>query len=76
MATRNPAAAAELIDQLLSTIKKLADGEFQGAELRLRSGAIVRSWPIVPYRIYYRRSAEALQVVRVYHQARRPIAKR
>ena len=76
VAAQNPTAAAELTDQLLSTIEKLAQGEFQGTEVQLRSGAIVRSWPVVPYRIYYRRSDEALQVVRVYHQARRPIAKR
>jgi plasmid stabilization system protein ParE len=76
LAARNPAAAAELADQLLSTIEKLAQGEFQGSEVQLRSGAIVRSWPVVPYRIYYQRSVEALQVVRIYHQARRPVAKR
>jgi plasmid stabilization system protein ParE len=76
LAARNPNAAGELADQLLSTIEKLAQGEFQGTEVQLRSGATVRSWPVVSYRIYYRRSAEALQVVRVYHQARRPIAKR
>jgi len=76
VAAQNPTAAAELTEQLLSTIEKLAQGEFQGTEVRLRSGAVVRTWPVVPYRIYYRRSDEALEVVRVYHQARRPIAKR
>lgn len=76
LAGRNPAAAAELKDQLLLTIQRLAEGEFQGAEVQLRSGAIVRSWPVVPYRIYYQRSTEVLRIVRVYHQARRPIARK
>jgi plasmid stabilization system protein ParE len=71
---RNPGAAAELRDQLLLTIQRLADGEFQGPEVQLRSGAIVRSWPVVPYRIYYQRSTDLLRIVRVYHQAREPIA--
>jgi hypothetical protein len=29
--------------------------------------------PVPPYRIYYRKSADVFEVVRVYHQARRPI---
>jgi plasmid stabilization system protein ParE len=74
LAARNATAAGELKDQLLVLIEKLAGGEFQGPEVQLRSGAIVRSWPVVPYRIYYQRSTEVLRVVRVYHQARRPIA--
>ena len=76
LAVRNRTAAAELRDQLLSTIDKLAAGEFRGPEMKLRSGATVRSWPVVPYRIYYQLSADQLRVVRVYHQARRPIARR
>jgi plasmid stabilization system protein ParE len=76
IAARSTRAAAELRDHLLATIESLARGEFEGAEVRLRSGATVRSWPVLPYRIYYQRSAETLRVVRVYHQARRPIAKK
>jgi plasmid stabilization system protein ParE len=76
LAVKNPAAAKGLADQLLSTIERLAEGEFEGPETQLRSGAIVRSWPVVPYRIYYQRSADLLRVVRVYHQARRPITKK
>jgi plasmid stabilization system protein ParE len=76
VAARNTIAAAELRDHLLATIESLARGEFEGAEVRLRSGAAVRSWPAVAYRIYYQRSAGTLRVVRVYHQARRPIAKK
>jgi plasmid stabilization system protein ParE len=76
VAARSPDAAIELRDHLLSMIERLARGEFEGAEVRLRSGSVVRSWPMVPYRIYYQRSAEVLRVVRVYHHARRPIEKK
>ena len=76
LAASNPIAATELKDQLLSMIERLARGEFQGPEVQLRSGAVVRSWPVASFRIYYQRSAEALRVVRVYHHARRPIAKK
>ena len=76
LGARNPIAATELTDQLLSMIESLARGEFQGPEVQLRSGAIVRSWPMASFRVYYQRSVEELRVVRVYHQARRPIAKK
>jgi plasmid stabilization system protein ParE len=76
LAPRNPEAARDLKDQLLSTIDKLAGGEFEGPELRPRSGAVVRSWPVASYRIYYQRAAAMLRIVRIYHHARRPIAKR
>jgi plasmid stabilization system protein ParE len=36
---------------------------------------LVRSWPLPPYRIYYRRRDGFLDVMRVYHQARRPLTK-
>jgi plasmid stabilization system protein ParE len=72
---KNPAAAIELKERLLATIDRLAHGEFEGPEVQLRSGRSVRSWPVTPYRIYYQRTADELRVLRVYHQARRPIAK-
>jgi plasmid stabilization system protein ParE len=59
---RNPVAARELKDQILSTIERLAGGEFEGPELRLLSGAVVRSWPVLPHRIYYQRSAGILRM--------------
>lgn len=45
----------------------------EGREVRLRDGRQVHTWPVPPYRIYYRQSADVFEVVRVYHQARRPI---
>jgi plasmid stabilization system protein ParE len=53
----------------------LADRAFEGPASRLRSGAIVRSWSVPPFRIYYQRHPVELLIVRVYHQKRRPIAR-
>jgi hypothetical protein len=38
-----------------------------------RDGSRVRSWPIPPFRVYYQRRGAELVVLRVYHQARRPL---
>ncbi|HZS36196.1 MAG TPA: hypothetical protein VFF06_05190 [Polyangia bacterium] len=37
--------------------------------------AAERDVQLPPLRIYYRRRARSLEIVRVYHQSRRPIAK-
>jgi plasmid stabilization system protein ParE len=56
-------------------ITSLAEGEFDGPEQELRrTGERVRSWPVPPFRIYYRREPDEFVVLRVYHSARRPIA--
>ena len=52
---RNPTAAAKLDAEIAQCIKRLADHEFEGPVSRLRSGAVVRSWGVRPFRIYYRR---------------------
>ena len=75
VARSNPDAAARLAQRVLDVIGQLADGAFEGPEQQLRSGERVRSWPVHPLRIYYRRDADALIVLRIYHQARRPIVK-
>lgn len=72
---RNPTAAAELDTDITRCIERLADREFEGPVSRLRSGAVVRSWGVPPFRIYYQRHPEELLIVRVYHLARRPIAR-
>jgi plasmid stabilization system protein ParE len=72
---RNPNAAAQLFGNVTALVRRLADGDFEGPEPRLRSGEIVRSWPVSPYRLYYQRSVEEIRVVRLHHQARRPIAR-
>jgi plasmid stabilization system protein ParE len=70
---RNPIAAAKLDADIARCIERLADREFEGPVSRLRSGAVVRSWGVPPFRIYYQRNVDELVILRVYHQARRPI---
>ena len=72
---RNPTAAANLDAEIAQCIERLAAHEFDGPVSRLRSGAFVRSWAVAPFRIYYRRHPEELLIVRVYHQARRPLTR-
>lgn len=68
-------AAANLDAEIEQCIERLAAQEFEGPVSRLRSGAVVRSWAVPPFRIYYQRHTDELLIVRVYHQARRPIAR-
>jgi plasmid stabilization system protein ParE len=72
---RNPTAAAKLVADITRCIERLADREFEGPVSRLRSGAVLRSWGIPPFRIYYQRHSDELLILRVYRQARRPITR-
>ena len=72
---RNPTAAAKLDAEIALCIERLADRQFEGPVSRLRSGAVVRSWGVPPFRIYYQRHPDELLIVRVYHQKRKPIAR-
>lgn len=75
LSERNSTAATKLDTEIARCIQRLADRDFEGPVSRLRSGAVVRSWGVPPFRIYYQRHDEELLIVRVYHQARRPIAR-
>ena len=72
---RNPTAAENLDAEIERCIDRLAAQEFDGPISRLRSGAVVRSWVVSPFRIYYQRQPDELLILRVYHQARRPITR-
>ena len=48
---RNPTAAAKLDADSTRCIERLADGQFEGPLSRVRSGAVVRSWGVPPFRI-------------------------
>ena len=48
---RNPTAAANLVAEIAKCIDRLAGHEFDGPVSR-RSGAVVRSWAVPPFRIY------------------------
>ena len=72
---RNPTAAANLDADIARCIERLADRQFEGPVTRLRSGAVVRSWGVPPFRIYYQRHPDELLILRIYHQKRRPISR-
>lgn len=69
----SPDAADRLIDRAFALFRALEQREFEGPLQKLRNGLEVRSWPLPPFRVYYRRGTEGLVVLRVYHQARRPM---
>jgi plasmid stabilization system protein ParE len=73
---RNPSAALKLAKQVFSVLERLAAGRVDGPQHRLTTGETVRSWLIPPFRVYYQRQQDVLHVLRVYHHARRPIAKK
>jgi plasmid stabilization system protein ParE len=72
---RNPTAAAKLDAAITRCVERLAAKEFDGPVSRLRSGAVVRSWGVPPFRIYYQPHREELLILRVYHQKQRPITR-
>jgi plasmid stabilization system protein ParE len=69
----NPKAAEQVLARITEIIGLLASGAMTGKEVRLKDGRLVNTWPVPPYRIYYRIRVDQFQVVRVYHQARNPI---
>lgn len=69
----NPLAAAREVTRILQALQDLADTQVDGREVVLDDGRRVRLWLVSSYRVYYRRTATKLQVVRIYHQMRRPI---
>jgi len=69
----NPIAADRVLAHIVEVIGMLASEAVTGRDVLLRDGRRVKTWPVPPYRIYYRVSWQELQVIRVYHQARRPI---
>lgn len=75
IAQDDPAAAERFLQHFEEVTATLASGLIEGREVVLAGGRKALSWPLRPYRIYYRRSTEAIQILRVYHQARRPISR-
>jgi len=75
IARENPLAARRVAERVFALIDDLAARRFEGVEQVLRTGEVVRSWPVPPLRVYYQRTKNELIVLRIYHQSRRPIAK-
>lgn len=73
IARDNPVAALEEMKRILEAVQRLADTKADGREVVLRDGRSVRIWLVSSYKIYYRRTARALHIAHIFHQARRPI---
>ena len=73
LARISPRAAEDLLNRFDTLAETLASGLVRGREVTLEDGRVVRAWSMPPYTIYYRETADAVEVVRVYHQARRPL---
>ena len=70
---RRQGARFTLVDDVIMLAERLAREEFDGPEQCLKTGLIVRSWPLPPYRLFYRRRDGVLEVMCIYHQSCRPI---
>jgi toxin ParE1/3/4 len=73
IAADNPQAADRVLDDLVSIFRQLAVGQLSGPQVIFRGGRQAQRWSKRPYRIYYRRTRNRTTILRVYHQARRPI---
>jgi plasmid stabilization system protein ParE len=73
IALDSPAAAERLLDRFREVAALLGSGLVEGREVLLISGEQARAWSWKPYRIYYRRHGLVLEILRVYHQSRKPI---
>ena len=72
----SPVSTDPALNAIAALLERLERREFEGPEhVLLRTRRVVRSWPLPPFRIYYQRRADVLYVLRIYHQARRPIAR-
>ena len=75
LAERSPQAARKLAAAIGALLADLDADVFDGPEVSLRSGRLVRSWPLPPLRIYYRREQKGVYVIRIYHLPRRGITR-
>lgn len=69
----SPGAADRVLDRLVDTFHQLDAGALNGPPVRLAGARRGNRWSAPPYRIYYRRIGPLTEILRVYHQARRPI---
>ena len=77
IADRNPRAARQLAAEIDAAFELLAAPvpHLEGPPVTLRSGVSCRRHLVHPVVIYYRRMPGVLDVLRVYHHAREPIAR-
>jgi len=70
---RNRAAAERSMHEVNAALQRLDELPIDGPEGQLSSGALVRSWPVPPFRVYYQRRSHDVLILRLYDQRREPI---
>lgn len=74
---RSAQAAAKVDARINQTLVDLDARLYDGPPVKmLTDGRRAQSWPVRPYRIYYRRQGRTVLVLRIYDERRRPIARR
>lgn len=73
IARDNPQAAARVIERLFEVMERLEQRELTGPRVRILGNRLTRRSSVPPFRIYYRERGDEIEIIRVYHQARRPI---
>lgn len=62
-----PTRAVALFDRIDSTIRKTLGVFPEGGRLRPEFGIGIRSYPIVPYVVFYRAQKRGVEILRVIH---------
>ena len=73
IAKDNLSAAHRFLGRVLDTLDLLASGIIRGRKVSLSGKRACRAWSISPYWIYHVVTESELRILRVYHQARRPL---
>ena len=71
VAADDPGAVTPAAQRIFQAVGRLTGRTAVGPIHRLRSGVCVRSWPVPPLRIYYRRTRDTLPVLRIYRTTAR-----
>jgi plasmid stabilization system protein ParE len=75
-ADAGPDVADQFLDAVDRAVELLGDGLFDGPAVVLTTGDEVRVWSVGVHRLYYRRTEDHLEIVRLFHARRRPIEQR
>ena len=76
IAEDSPTAAEHFLRHVRIAFDLLSSTLVRGRAVTLKGGLRVRAWSISPYCIYHQTTTSELQVLRIYHQARRPLERR
>jgi len=76
IAKDSPAAARTFLLRILGAFDLLSSGIIRGRRATLPGRRHCHAWSVPPYWIYHVLAGRELRILRVYHQARRPIDRR